>query len=626
VTVARRASRVRRGSLMVAALLVASVALPACTEPEPYAQQGCDPVDRAAGSVARIWDEQALALVRQVVPAPTVHARNLFHLSAALWDAWAAYDPEADGYAFREKHEADDVTAAREVALSFAAYRILDWRYRQIADLATAGDELAATMTGLCLLPVYAATDTDDPAAVGNRIGEAVIALGAGDGSLEELRHVDPGYQPVNEPLVVTEPGAEMADPNRWQPLALDRQVSQNGLPIPGQVQAFIGPHWGHVDGFALEPAERGTPIDPGPPPRLGNPAGDAAYREAALEVLRHSSRLDPADGVSIDIGPGALGGNSLGANDGAGHEVNPATGDPYTPNVVPRADYQRALAEYWADGPRSETPPGHWNVIANAVSDADGFEHRIGGAGEPVDRLEWDVKLYFALNGAVHDAAIAAWGLKGFYDSPRPISMIRYLGGQGQSSDPAGPAYDPDGLPLADGLVDVITDASSAPGERHAHLADHVGEVAVFAWRGFPEHPETEASGVGWIRAVDWVPYQRSTFVTPAFAGYVSGHSTFSRAAAEVMTAFTGSEYFPGGLYEHRLGAGELIHEEGPDQPITLQWATYRDAADQAGISRLFMGIHVPADDIEGRRIGATCGEEAWALASGYFAGSAHH
>jgi hypothetical protein len=625
MTGAGQAFRARRGSFTFAALLVATIALPACTAPEPYAQQNCDPADRAGRSVARIWDEQALALIRQVVPAPTVHARNLFHLSAAMWDAWAAYDPEADGYAYLEKHEADDVAAAREVSLSFAAYRILDWRYRQIADLATAADELAATMTGLCLLPAYAATDTDDPAAIGNRIGEAVIALGAEDGSLEEVRHVDPGYQPVNEPLTVAEPGAEMTDPNRWQPLALDRQVSQNGLPIPGQVQTFIGPHWGHVAGFALDPSEQGTPIDPGPPPRLGDPAGDAAYREAALEVLRYSSRLDPADGVSIDIGPGALGGNSLGANDGAGHEVNPATGDPYAPNVVPRADYERALAEYWADGPKSETPPGHWNVIANAVSDADGFERRIGGEGEPVDRLEWDTKLYFALNGAVHDAAVAAWGLKGFYDSPRPISMIRYLGGQGQSSNPAGPAYDPDGLPLTDGLVEVVTDASSAPGERHAHLADHIGEVAVLAWRGFPEDPETEPSGVGWIRAVDWVPYQRSTFVTPAFAGYVSGHSTFSRAAAEVMTAFTGSDYFPGGLHEHRLGAGELIHEEGPDQPITLQWATYRDAADEAGISRLFMGIHIPADDVEGRRIGATCGEEAWALASDYFAGGVH-
>ena len=604
-------------------MIIAAVAIPACTTPKPYERADCDPADRAGRSIARIWDEQVLALVRQVVPAPTVHARNLFHLSAAMWDAWAAYDPEADGYAYLEKHEADDVTAEREVAISFAAYRILDWRYRQISDLAVAGDELTATMTSLCLDPTYTATAADDPAAVGNQIAEIILDRGRDDGSLEEARYVDPDYLPANEPLVVSESGTVMADPNLWQPLALDEQISQNGIPIPGQVQTFIGPQWGSVSAFALAASEQGTPIDPGPPPRLHDPSSDAAYREAALEVLRYSSRLDPTDGTTVDISPGALGDNPLGTNDGNGHDVNPATGEPYAPNVVLRADYERALAEYWADGPKSETPPGHWNVIANAVSDAEGIEHRIGGKGSELDRLEWDVKLYFALNGAVHDAAVAAWGLKGFYDSARPISMIRYLGGKGQSSDPVGPGYDPDGLPLEDGLVEVVTEASSAPGQRHEHLADHVGEVAVFAWRGFPEDPEHERSGVGWILAVDWVPYQRSTFVTPAFAGYVSGHSTFSRAAAEVMAAFTGSEFFPRGLYEHHVGSGELIHEEGPDEPITIQWATYADAADQAGISRLFMGIHIPADDVLGRRVGATCGEDAWELASAYFAGT---
>jgi hypothetical protein len=222
-----------------------------------------------------------------------------------------------------------------------------------------------------------------------------------------------------------------------------------------------------------------------------------------------------------------------------------------------------------------------------------------------------------------VHDAAVAAWGVKGYYDSVRPISMIRYLGGRGQSSDPAGPAYDPDGLPLVGGLVEVVTPESSAPGQRHEHLADHVGEVAVRAWQGNPDDP-SRASGVGWIRAVDWVPYQRATFVTPAFAGYVSGHSTFSRAAAEVMTAFTGDPYFPGGISHWTVPAGELVTEAGPSRDVTLQWASYFDAADQAGISRILGGIHIRADDFEGRRIGSLCGQDAWALAQRYFGGDA--
>jgi hypothetical protein len=610
--------------LTLSAVVLMVAILSGCSTPAPYEVAGCEPADRDGQSVARVWDERLLSMIRQVVPAPTVHARNLFHLSAAMWDAWAAYEPDADGWAYRDKHTAEDVAAAREVAISFAAYRILDWRYAGVADLDTAADELATTMRDLCLDPTYTDTEADDPAALGNSIGEAILALGATDGSLEEARYVDSSYLSVNEPLQVADPGAVMVDPNHWQPLALAEQIAQNGLPIPGQVQSFIGPHWGSVAGFALPASDDGTPIDPGPPPQLGTPTDDR-FRQEALEVIRYSSRLDPADGVRIDIGPGALGNSSLGSNDGTGHARNPATGEPYQPNVVLRADYQRALAEYWADGPNSETPPGHWNVIANEVSDAEGFEHRIGGEGEVVDRLEWDVKLYFALNGAVHDAAIAAWGLKGHYDSARPISMIRYLGGNGQSSDPGAPSYHPDGLPLEPGLVEVISEASSAPGGRHAHLADHVGEIAVLSWRGFPDDPETEHSGVGWIRAVEWVPYQRSTFVSPAFAGYVSGHSTFSRAAAELMAAFTGDSYFPGGLHERTVAAGEFLHEQGPAETLTLQWATYADAADQAGLSRLFMGIHVAADDVEGRRIGRQCGRDAWALATDYFAGTAH-
>ena len=90
---------------------------------------------------------------------------------------------------------------------------------------------------------------------------------------------------------------------------------------------------------------------------------------------------------------------------------------------------------------------PGHWNTVANTVSDIMSPDLRIAGIGDPVDRLEWDVKLYLALNAANHDAAIAAWGAKGHFDYVRPISMIRYMGGLGQSSDP-GPALVPSRRP----------------------------------------------------------------------------------------------------------------------------------------------------------------------------------
>jgi hypothetical protein len=613
---------IRGGLAAVVGALACGLA--ACSSADDsYLLADCVPHREEGRSVARVWDEALLDAIRRDVPAPTVHARNLFHTSAAMWDAWAAYDPVADGYFVEEKHEAEDVRAAREAAISYAAYRLLLHRYSLAAGLEQTFAELASTMRSLCYRIDYVSTEGDSPAAVGNRIAAAAIAYGRRDGAHERQRYADTGYAPVNDPLVVADPGADMRDPNRWQPLALDKQIAQNGLPIPSAVQTFVGPHWGHVKGFALPTGSAGLPIDPGPPPRLGDQAGDEAFKRTAVEVIRYSSYLDPGDRVVVDVGPGARGDNPLGTNDGDGHERNPATGNPYEPERVLRGDFARVVAEFWADGPESETPPGHWNTLANAVSDSPALARRIGGSGPEVDRLEWDVKLYFALNGATHDAAVAAWGAKGHYDSVRPISMIRYMGGKGQSSDPGGPAYDPEGLPLVPGLVEVVTPASSAPGERHEHLRQHVGEIAVKAWRGNPDEPATESSGVGWIRAVEWVPYQRPTFVTPAFAGYISGHSTFSRAAAEALAAFTGSPYFPGGLAEWTVAAGELVHEAGPSHDVTLEWGTYFDAADEAGISRLYGGIHISPDDFEGRRLGATCGKAAWALAQRYFDGS---
>ena len=50
---------------------------------------------RADQSVARRMNEECLEAIRRDFPAPTVHSRNLYHSSAAMYDAWAAYDPVA---------------------------------------------------------------------------------------------------------------------------------------------------------------------------------------------------------------------------------------------------------------------------------------------------------------------------------------------------------------------------------------------------------------------------------------------------------------------------------------------------------------------------------------------------
>ncbi|HYI01201.1 vanadium-dependent haloperoxidase [Hyalangium sp.] len=613
-------SGLNAGAILQLGPEVAAVPLPETPQPQPAVCPEAQVDPRPTGSIARRWNEQILGAIRRDLPRPTVHARNLYHLSAAMWDAWAAYDATADGLFVREKLTASDVEAARSEALSYAAYRVLTHRYTPAIGGAMSKVCFSAFMRKLGYDPEATGTDGTSPRALGNRIAQALIGFGADDGANEQQDYKDTtGFTAVNAPLVVDDPGVALNDPSIWQPLNLAQAVTQNGIPVGSGAQGYIGAHWGRVTTFALvRPVGGGLYLDPGPAPFFDN-----ELRTHAVEVIRRSSGL--GSDAPVDLSPGALGNNSVGADDGTGHPLNPVTGQPYAPNVVKRGDFGRVLAEFWADGPKSETPPGHWNTIANQVADSPAFTRRLFGAGEPVDALEWDVKAYLALNGAVHDAAITAWEVKRAFVTARPLSLIRYMGGLGQSSDPSGPSYHASGLPLIPGLIEVITAESSASGGRHEHLARFRGQVAVHAWRGEPGDRRREVGGTGWVRAVDWMPYQLRTFVTPAFPGFVSGHSTFSRASAEVLTALTGSAYFPGGLGEY-VAAGDtsLTFERGPSTEVRLQWGTYYDAADQAGQSRLWGGIHVAPDDFLGRKLGQRVGLASIERARRFFEGTA--
>ena len=400
-----------------------------------------------------------------------------------------------------------------------------------------------------------------------------------------------------------------------------------------------MSPEWGNVTPFGLPDSTKslhfapdGWPypvwIDQGAPPLvdLNYAEGiDDPYTWGHSMVLRWSEHLDPSDGVMIDISPASVGNVDAalfdleyaeydqfydwneGGDASQGWDVNPATGQAYEPQVVPRGDYARVLAEFWADGPDSETPPGHWFTILNGVMDHPAFEARWMGEGAALHLFDWEVCAYFTLGGAMHDAAIAAWSHKGWYDYIRPVSAIRWMQGRGQCTDPSLPNYDVTGLPLIDGFCEMVTPATStspAPAD--------VDKLKVRAWMGpdYIANPDTDEAGVDWILAENWWPYQRPSFVTPPFAGYVSGHSTFSRAAAEILTAITGDPFFPGGMGEFTATANEfLVFEEGPSQDVVLQWATYRDASDQCSLSRIWGGIHPPCDDLPGRRIGTRSG-----------------
>ena len=625
------------------------------------------PPAMAVQSVARKWNEVFLQAIRKDLARPTVQARNLFHFSVAVYDAWAAYDDSVavpyllghtvGGYTcpFAGIAAPANLPAAREETISYAAYRLLRERFQNSPGASQSLARFDSLMTALGYDTGFTSTDysTGSPAALGNYIGQNLIAYGLQDGSNESFNYAYQHYSPVNRPLIVITHGdTTLDDPNRWQPLALTAFIDQNGNVLPGNTPPFLTPEWGAVTPFSLTSSDltvhsRGgynwlVYDDPGPPPLLDTlntqSQGTALYKWGYELVSVWSSHLKASDPVLMDISPASLGNNPVlpatqadipsfynllqGGDTGTGRSVNPRTGQPYASQVVPRGDYTRVLAEFWADGPESETPPGHWFTILNYVSDHPLFVKRLEGQGPILDDLEWDVKAYFALGGAVHDAAISCWGIKGWYDYVRPISAIRWMAGRGQSSDSQQPHYSPAGIPLLPGYVELVH-----PGDPLADSGNvNVNKIKLLAWKGpnYISNAATDTAGVNWILAQDWYPYQRPTFVTPPFAGYTSGHSTYSRAAAEVMTRLTGDEYFPGGMGEFFAPRNAfLVFEDGPSVDVTLQWATYRDASDQCSLSRIWGGIHPPQDDIPARLIGKQIGQNAVTLAEAYFGAS---
>ena len=615
-------------------------------------------------SIARIWNEALLEAIRGDFARPTVHARNLFHTSIALYDAWAIYDDQAKPYLignevhgysseFLDFESSEPVEISKNTALSYAAYRLLNYRFADSPgyEASKIRFDLIMNQLGYDIDNISLDYTLGDPAALGNYIAEQIINYGKIDGSREQTSYDNAYYTPVNNPLPPTFPGNfTIEDPNRWQPLALTSFIDQSGNPIDGDVIDFLNPEWGNVTPFALTNADLtinqrdGNNFlvynDPQAPPYIdasNSSMSSEAYKWGFSLVSVWASHLDPNDGVLWDISPKSIGNINIeslpddfqdypefynlidGGDPSNGHAVNPITNAPYEEQLVPRGDYTRVLAEFWADGPDSETPPGHWFSILNYVNDHPLTTKKFQGEDNPLSALEWDVKSYFILGGAMHDAAISAWSIKGWYDYIRPISAIRYMADKGQSSDPSASNFHPEGIKLVDGYIEAVKETDPLA----VISSDNIGKIKVNSWRGpdYINNEDIDQAGVGWVLAENWWPYQRPSFVTPPFAGYVSGHSTYSRAAAEVLTLITGDEFFPGGMGEFVAKKNEfLVFEEGPSVDVVLQWATYRDASDQTSLSRIWGGIHPPADDIPGRIIGEKVGKDAFNFAIPYF------
>lgn len=617
-------------------------------------------------STARIWNEMVLNAVRNDYARPTVHARNLFHTSVAMYDAFAAYDDVNTPFflgkttgdyfcPFDGVPTPDNVTMAREMAMSYAVYRIIEHRFEN----SPGADDIFHNTNIVFNAFGYDASYTDtnysngNPAALGNYIAASIIEFGMQDGANEANDYENLYYSTVNPPmdpnLPFFDPGfgygnERLNNPNRWQPLDIPGFIDQAGNPIEGGNLDFLSPEWGRVVPFALTEEDltirsRGGNDymlyhDPGPPCYLDTLNGGGLseeYKWGFSMVLGWSSLLDTLNSPLIDISPASLG-NSLpfpltieayrdlydydnGGDKSIGYSTNPKTGMPYIPQFVRTGDYGRVLAEYWADGPNSETPPGHWFTILNMVNDHPLLEKKYKGEGFEMSDLEWDVKSYLAMGGAMHDSAISAWGNKGYYDYIRPISAIRYMVDKGQSTDMSRDNYSPNGIPLIPGKVEIIEsdDPIAYSYEIDDLTVTNIGRIKYFI-RQINDFDV-------WQEARYWRPYQSPSFVTPPFAGYVSGHSTFSRAAAEVLTNFTGDRFFPGGMGEIHIEKDNFLEfDVGPSTDMTLQWATYRDAADQSGLSRIWGGIHPPVDDIPGRKMGETIGITAFNLADFLF------
>lgn len=617
----------------------------------------------AQHSVARRWNEVQLAAIRQDLARPPVQARNLFHVSMAMYDAWAAYNPIATTYLLGKTINGvlynyngiapilgGNVLASQEMAISYAAYKLLRARYSISPNSQSALYRFDTLMLHLGYDTSIHTSNyiTGTPAEFGNYIADQIINMGNNDGARQPQNYSNGYYLPMNPLLWVDSAGTNgMLNLNRWQPLHIVSAVDQNGNPIAAN-QVALCHEWGNVVPFNLSNPTghfRNGNIynvfqDPGGPSKIDTSNGfdvsSLHYKWANAMVSVWGSFHDPNDTTMIDISPNTNGNlitypSTLteqynyydylnGGDTSHGHIINPVTGLPYVPQIVKRGDYTRVVSQYWADGPQSETPPGHWYVIINKVADNPLTIKKFEGIGNVLSNLEWDIKTYFTMGGAVHDAAISAWALKGWYDSPRPISAIRAMAALGQSSDSTLPHFHKAGLPLIPGYIELITATDSMAIANPSNL----NKIKVKSWKGFAfiTNAATDVAGCGWILAENWIPYQRKGFVTPPFAGYVSGHSTYSRAGAEVMTKITNDPYFPGGILETVIPAnsGFLQFEKGPSTQIKLQWATYRDASNEASLSRIYGGIHPPTDDATGRVVGETIGVNSVNYARTYF------
>jgi hypothetical protein len=466
------------------------------------------------------WDDELLQTIR-ANPAgtgPTITARAIAVLHTAIYDAWAAYDPVADGVYYTGKATGPTTLADKQKAISFAADETLSWLFPGRAGLdVDPGPAVLGEYDAQMLELGYDLNDTSPPAQVGRDAAQATIDNRANDGSNQLNGYADTtNYTPKNTV-------DEVKVPWRWQPLCVltTAGVAAGAPAVPPaggcvapnySVQSPYTPQWGNVKAFALDAAHQYIP--PGPP-KLADGSYDPKDVATALK-----------DSASLD-------------------------------------DTKKVIAEYWADGPRSEFPPGHWALFAQAYS------------RKRVFSVDNDVKMFFTMGNALLDASISSWKAKYTFDFWRPTTAIRHLYAGKQVNTWLGPY---NGYGMRDGSQ----------------------------WRPYQD-PKVVTP-----------PFPEYTSGHSTF----SGAARITLTAFTGGDTFGGQVTIKAGtsLFEPRTATRPGV----PARDVVLRWRSFLEASDQAGMSRRYGGIHFESGDRHGRAAGATIGYWAYDKARSYWQGTA--
>ncbi len=443
------------------------------------------------------WNQLTLDAIKYSNTSPPLAARALAMVHTAMFDAWSVYNKCAISTTtapYIKRHTQGSGEDEVQKTFSYAAYRVLT----DLFWLALPPDKrnmFRDLMVKCNYYPDDCSFDITTAAGIGNLIARLVIDYRRGDESNQQgmLFHFAPWNDFTGYQPVNPPEHLPVKDINHWQPLLVNEKV-----------QKFLVPHWGLVKPFALE---YGRQFRPGPP--FNSKDFPVEFKKQSLEIILISESL---------------------------------------------TDKQKAIAEYWSDGPDTYTPPGHWCEIAQFIAERENYDNT------------HCIKLFFALSNAMLDASIACWECKHYYDSVRPITAVHEL----------------------------------FRGRK------------IRAWGG-PFKGTVEMDGK------DWMPYQPSNFVTPPFAEHVSGHSTFSRAAATILQSFTRSDHFKGCTLI-KAGSSEIEPGKTPAEDIMVDWPTFTAAAEEAGMSRLYCGIHFTRGNEYGQMLGEVVGKCVWEKAKYHF------